>query len=538
MMPFEHLGTMLDCSRNAVYSVKALKRWIDLTADLGYNTLMLYTEDTYEVDNQPYFGHFRGRYSREELQEIDAYAKERGMELIPCIQTLAHLNALMRWPQYMAIRDTDDILLAEDERTYQLVEDMFRSLAASFTSRLVNIGMDEAHMVGLGRYLDQHGFTDRTQILVRHLARVAEIAARYGFECLMWGDMFFRLATHGEYYAEDVVVTDEIRAMIPDNVRLVYWDYYSQDAKKYSQMMAAHNRIKDGCWFAGGLWTWSGFAPHNYFSLNTVKEAFRGIQEQGTKDVFLTFWGDNGGECSPFAMLPSLFYASELAKGNSRLPAIKAAFKEKYGISFDRYLLLDLPDTFESRQEASHNIYNADKYMLYNDLFMGALDSTAIPGGAEEFARAGRRLARVDAGEFNYLFKAEKALCDVLSIKYDLGLRTRAAYEKKDLEALKALTSDYKKLIDRLEIFYKVYREAWMKDKKPQGFDVQDIRLGGLSRRIRHCLERLEAYLAGEITCIEELDEPALDAMGGGKEFTHKPLQYNSWSGTVSSNVL
>ena len=133
MIPFEHFGTMLDCSRNAVYTVKALKRWIDLTPDLGYNTLMLYTEDTYEVENQPYFGHFRGRYSREELQEIDAYAKERGMELIPCIQTLAHLNALMRWPQYMAIRDTDDILLAEDERTYQLIEDMFRSLAASFS---------------------------------------------------------------------------------------------------------------------------------------------------------------------------------------------------------------------------------------------------------------------------------------------------------------------------------------------------------------------------------------------------------------------
>ena len=451
MMSFEHFGTMLDCSRNAVFTVPALKRWIDLTADLGYNTLMLYTEDTYEVEGQPYFGHFRGRYSREELQEIDAYAKEKRMELIPCIQTLAHLNALMRWPMYQAIRDTDDILLAEDERTYQLVEDIFRSLAASFTSRLVNIGMDEAHMVGLGRYLDEHGFTDRAKILVRHLSRVAEIAAKYGFECLMWGDMFFRLAAHGQYYAEEVNVTDEIRAMIPDNVRLVYWDYYSQDQKKYSRMMAAHNRIKEGCWFAGGLWTWSGFAPHNYFSLNTVREGFRGIKKQGTKDVFLTFWGDNGGECSPFAMLPSLFYASELAKGNDDLSAVKAAFKEKYGIGFDQFMLLDLPDTFTSRREASHHIFNADKYMLYNDPFMGALDSTAKPDGAAEFARAGRRLSRVRAGEFDHLFKAEKALCDVLSLKYDLGLRTRAAYEKKDPEALKALVEDYRKLIRRVD---------------------------------------------------------------------------------------
>ena len=28
------------------------------------------------------------------------YALSKGMELIPCIQTLAHLNAIIRWPEY------------------------------------------------------------------------------------------------------------------------------------------------------------------------------------------------------------------------------------------------------------------------------------------------------------------------------------------------------------------------------------------------------------------------------------------------------
>ena len=74
--------------------------WIDLTSSIGYNTLMLYTEDTYEVSGEPYFGYMRGRYSREELRGLDAYAKTKNMELIPCIQTLAHLNALNRWPEY------------------------------------------------------------------------------------------------------------------------------------------------------------------------------------------------------------------------------------------------------------------------------------------------------------------------------------------------------------------------------------------------------------------------------------------------------
>lgn len=65
---------MIDCSRNAVASVESVKKWIDLTSSIGYNTLMLYTEDTYEVSGEPYFGYMRGRYSREELRGLDAYA--------------------------------------------------------------------------------------------------------------------------------------------------------------------------------------------------------------------------------------------------------------------------------------------------------------------------------------------------------------------------------------------------------------------------------------------------------------------------------
>ena len=45
-LKFRRLGTMVDCSRNAVMNVSAVKRWIDVTSDLGYNVLGLYIEDT------------------------------------------------------------------------------------------------------------------------------------------------------------------------------------------------------------------------------------------------------------------------------------------------------------------------------------------------------------------------------------------------------------------------------------------------------------------------------------------------------------
>lgn len=301
------LGTMIDCSRNAVASVESVKKWIDLTSSIGYNTLMLYTEDTYEVSGEPYFGYMRGRYSREELRGLDAYAKNKNMELIPCIQTLAHLNALNRWPEYKEHFDVDDILLAQDERVYLLIDHMFATLADSFTSRVVHIGMDEAHLLGRGRYADLHGVEERFGIMARHLRRVCDIGEKYGFRFLMWSDMFFRLASGGDYYKPETI-RDEVKKIIPDNVELVYWDYYSTDRAHYDAMLTTHEKLHPGTWFAGGLWSWAGLAPHNGYSIRTTEAALQSCAMHNTKNLLFTLWGDNGGECSRFALLPALFF--------------------------------------------------------------------------------------------------------------------------------------------------------------------------------------------------------------------------------------
>jgi len=50
---FDSLTLMADCSRNAVLQVKAVKQLLCELALLGFNGLMLYTEDTYEIEGQP-----------------------------------------------------------------------------------------------------------------------------------------------------------------------------------------------------------------------------------------------------------------------------------------------------------------------------------------------------------------------------------------------------------------------------------------------------------------------------------------------------
>lgn len=71
---FDYNGAMLDASRNAVMRVDAIKQMLRYMAVMGLNGLMMYTEDTYEVPELPYFGYMRGRYTAEELRECDDYA--------------------------------------------------------------------------------------------------------------------------------------------------------------------------------------------------------------------------------------------------------------------------------------------------------------------------------------------------------------------------------------------------------------------------------------------------------------------------------
>lgn len=534
-MKCKRLGTMVDCSRNAVMRPEQVEQWIDLTADLGYNCLMIYTEDTYELPDEPYFGHLRGRYTQQELRRLDDYAHARGMELIPCVQTLAHLNAIFHWKAYGHLRDFGDILMVGSEDVYALIDKMFATFHATFRSRTVNIGMDEAMMLGRGRYLTKHGLRDKSQILMEHLNRISQIAHKYDLELIMWGDMFFRAATGGEYYVDHVQISDQIKDMVPDNVNLIYWDYYSVDPQHYDRQIRAHAAIKEGIWFAGGLWCWSGFAPHNAFAIEAMTPAMKNCLKYGLENIFMTMWGDNGGECSRFAMLPGLYTVAQLAKGISDMEQIKEGFAQTYGIPFDDFMLLDLTGT---PNEKPSEIVNPDKYMLYADCFLGQFDNRVAPGQAESYAVCAQKLEKwTDHPRFGMYFQTMQALCRVMQIKFDLGVRTRKAYLEQDRPAMKKLVEDYRLCKERVEDFYRIYRKQWLTENKPFGFEVQDQRLGGLSHRIEHCAQRLQDHLDGKLAHIEELEAPVLDIFGQS-DVCGKAVEYNSWSRTVSANIV
>lgn len=532
MKDYRHFGAMLDCSRNAVMKPAVVKKFIDCLAKMGYNTLELYTEDTFRPEGEPYFGYLRGGYTGEEIREIDAYAASRGIELIPCIQTLAHFTNLVKLPVYRSIVDTADILLIDEEKTYALLDKLFAFAADNFTSRLINIGMDEAHMVGLGAYLDKHGYTDRFGLLVRHLSRVAEIAAKYGFKPHMWSDMFFRLGNRGEYYGKGLHVAEEVRAKVPGNVELIYWDYYHSDVETYDAMFASHEEFGRETWFAGGAWCWNGFAPFHTFSLKTMKPAMESVRKNGIKNVLITMWGDNGKECSSFAVLPALYAIRQYADGNFDEEKIACGFREIFGVSWEDFVSLELPNATRGTL-GGWIAENPCKSLLYNDCFLGVFDKAAEEEGEIPFGTYAGKLADAAsrAGDFAYLFDSLSSLCSLMEVKAGLGLRTRAAYRSGDRKAVAALLPEYDEALKRLETFYARFKKLWFSENKPFGWEVQEARLGGLMLRIRSCGQRLRDYAEGKIPAVEELEEDILP-------FGSQGLEYNFYRGIVSRSEL
>ncbi len=526
------IGMMLDCSRNAVMAVPQLKAYMSVLARMGYNQVQLYMEDTYEVDGEPFFGHFRGRYTQAELKELDDYAYSIGIELVPCMQTLAHLNALVRWPKYEVMVDDADILLAGDERTYALIDNMLSSLRRCLRTDKIHIGMDEAHRLGKGRYRDLHGERDRFTILLEHLNRVCELTRKYGFQPMMWSDMFYRIANGGEYYARGAKFDAAIKAAIPEDVTLVYWDYYHTDKKTYTQMLRGHKQLCDRVVFAGGAWKWDGFAPQNAFSLRATKPAIAACVEEGVDSLLMTTWGDNGAEASPWSVLPVLCYAACAAQGITDMASIKAKFADCGGCAFDDFMLLDLPNRLTAAPKFP---VNPSKYQLYNDCFMGILDTACGTDDTKRYASYARRLknAARRTGEYAYLFDTASKLCATLALKADIGVRTRTLYASGDREALEPLVTEYTKLIKRTEVFYTAFRTQWYHDNKPQGFEVHDVRLGGLLMRLKDCRDRLRDYVSGAVESLPELEEPML-TFPYGDGIT----SFNYWSATVTANCL
>lgn len=539
---YQNLGIMIDCSRNAVPHRETFRKMVRHLALMGYSSIQLYMEDTFELKNYPYFGYLRGRYSKEELKEMDQYADLFSIELLPAIQTLAHLDQILKWDSMEELRDIEDILLVDDEKTYELIEAIVQTMSECFTSKRINIGMDEAHMVGLGKYLDRHGYVNRIELMLKHINKVMEIVRKYDLEPMMWSDMFFRLLNNGEYYETDCEFAPELLNKIPEGLTFVYWDYYSEQKEIYDSMLRKHLEMSPNIIFAGGAWKWMGFSPNSHFSEKVGKIAHESCRENKIKEVLVTLWGDNGAECSLFSVMPALMMWAELCYENNDSDAhLKTRFATCTNMNYEDFMKLDLLMLTPDNPNPGMLGVNPPKYIFYQDILLGLFDKHIKKDAYREYFHSCTEAfdgMRKRNGEMKDIFETQYRMSKVLELKCAAGIEIRRAYKENDTEVLKQYAYHLLPQLSALiKDFIEAYRKQWLSENKVFGLEVLELRYGGLLQRIDFAKLRITEYLNQQIEHIEELEEEILpfDEKCYAEDL---PIHISYWHRMVTSSII
>lgn len=506
------IGIMLDCSRNAVMTVEHFKKWLRELAMMGYNMAMLYTEDTYKLPGEPYFGYMRGPYTADEIKELDAYAKRLGIELVACIQVLGHMEQMLQWGAYSTIKDTERVMLVDEPKTYELIEKMITFWGDVLSSRRIHIGMDETHDLGRGTFMDIHGYERGFDIFNRHLAKVSEMCHKHGLKAMIWSDMYFRLGSKTmHYYDVDTVIPADVKDKIPADVELVYWDYYHRNREFYADWIKRHRELGHEPLMGSGVWTWGKLWCDHEITEGTVRPCLEACRELKVNEVFFTLWGDDGAYCEFDSALAGLCWAADLAFGETGAAEnIQKSFSAICGGNYCAHQLasqLDytLADNDKTKIVASSLLWDDPLLMKYRreiaklaPEMLSTLEShyDHIAKGLAPFA------GEISGGEIRMASQAAALFTDKLHIQDKLI----KAYAARDMHALKEIAEcGIPVVIKDYREFGQIFRRQWLRRNKKFGLDVIQVRLGAQIARWEEAIAAINDFVEGRTPEIAEL---------------------------------
>ncbi len=258
------IGVHLDL-KYMMPSKRYLLRWLQTLPQKGINTLLLEYEDKFPFQQRPFIRDPQA-FTPGELRTFLDTAREAGLQVIPLLQTLSHLEFALAHDALADLREAPDIhtqICPCNPRALQFVSDLIAEVAAYHESdEWMHLGMDEAWFLG-------------TCPACRE--RVETVG-----EPRFWADHLRWLLTNTVAAEKRVMVWDDVfwgkpeaftAAEIPPGLGLVAWNY---GARRFppdgslDRRVAAY-RAADCKVFGAPCLNWGVLTPqHDHCLGNTV----------------------------------------------------------------------------------------------------------------------------------------------------------------------------------------------------------------------------------------------------------------------------
>ena len=272
-------GLMLDISRGKVPTRESLEELIDTCVALKLNVLMLYTEHTFRFKKHPAIGRNASPLNARTLTALDAYAAERFVDLVPCLQSLGHMEHILKLPAYQAMAETESgwTIAPSHPRSLPFLKDLYDEYLPLFRSNWFNANCDEPWDLGRGLSAKRSQALGAGGLYLEHVHKIQRLARRHGKRMMIWGDV---VHAHPHRVKE-----------IDPNLVLLDWWYESNFDFDRVKIFARHNIDFLVC---SGTSSWNSLFPRIANSLENISGWADAGRKHGALGLLNTDWGDHG----------------------------------------------------------------------------------------------------------------------------------------------------------------------------------------------------------------------------------------------------
>ncbi len=283
-------GFYQDTTRGRIPTLETLKKLVDTMADYKLNMLQLYVEHTFDFKEYEFCREKLGYISTEEIKELDAYCKDRFIDLIPSLSCFGHLYHLLQSDRYKhlcELKDYEPTLHHFSERmkhhtinplleeSFELIKSLIDQHMVAFTSEYFNICCDETFDLGT----DVNADKDKGELYVGFVTKLIKYVESKGKKVMMWGDI--------------VLEHPESAQNLPDSIIYLNWDYSRNPGEENVKALSEKNQL-----VCPGTSSWYGFSERiGLGSENIINLAKLGYKYNAL-GILNTNWGDRGNPAS------------------------------------------------------------------------------------------------------------------------------------------------------------------------------------------------------------------------------------------------
>lgn len=289
---FASRGVMLDISRDKVPTMETLFNLVDRLASWKVNEFQLYTEHTFAYRDHRVVWEDASPMTAEQILALDAYCRERFVELVPNQNSFGHMQRWLKHKPYEHLaenlgefpvpwggtRQGPFSLAPTEPGSLELMRSLYDELLPNFTSRTLNVGCDETWDLGSGKskaLCEEHG---KGQVYLDFLLKIYKDVKRRGTTMQYWGDIIIQ---HPELVPE-----------LPKDAVALEWGYLADDP--FDEHCAQYAAAGVPFYVCPGTFSWCSIAGLTDNVLGNLRNAAVNGLKHGATGYLNTDWGDRG----------------------------------------------------------------------------------------------------------------------------------------------------------------------------------------------------------------------------------------------------